>query len=338
MQKNKLICIIFPDITHWERSVLKAVAHRMSDKIPVEIIDLPWNSRIDKAGMGSGNLVWAVTRNWQRALVVLNKLKPSKAYLSVLGLGVYRPFLPTLFLKRLRPTVTENVHLIAHSRLNYRFFNEIENIAQEQLSYVPLPYTEMQSAVESTKKSSKPVVGAFDCFERESNLTFLIGVAHCLHQQDPNVQFRIYGSGKLKPHLFSVIRDLEIEDAVEIVETVDPACIRNLDVFVYCPIRNDHFLPVLFAAANKVPVIASNLAGIEEYITDGKSGFVFPMNEIRPVAEMAAHMLVDNELRTKFGQVLHEDLSRRYSMDLLVQQFEEVILNTTSAPSVVQAA
>lgn len=82
-------------------------------------------------------------------------------------------------------------------------------------------------------------------------------------------------------------------------------------------------LAALEAMACELPVIASNVGGIPEVVTDGETGFLSDVGDVEKMGADATRLLVDGELRRKMGQAARESAISRYSTDLVIPQYIE---------------
>jgi N-acetyl-alpha-D-glucosaminyl L-malate synthase BshA len=80
-------------------------------------------------------------------------------------------------------------------------------------------------------------------------------------------------------------------------------------------------LAALEAMACEVPVIASRVGGIPEVVTDKETGFLSEVGDVDKMAEDAARLLGDPELRLKMGKAAREAAVSRYRTDLVIPQY-----------------
>ena len=93
-------------------------------------------------------------------------------------------------------------------------------------------------------------------------------------------------------------------------------------------------LAALEAMACEVPVIASRVGGVPEVVTDGETGFLSEVGDIEKMAEDAARLLADADLRQEMGRRARESALSRYRTDIVIPQyleFYEEVLARTSA-------
>jgi N-acetyl-alpha-D-glucosaminyl L-malate synthase BshA len=88
-------------------------------------------------------------------------------------------------------------------------------------------------------------------------------------------------------------------------------------------------LAALEAMACEVPVIATRVGGIPEVITDGETGFLSEVGDVRKMADDAAKLLGDDDRRHEMGKKARESAISRYSTDKVIPQYisfyEEVL-------------
>jgi L-malate glycosyltransferase len=82
-------------------------------------------------------------------------------------------------------------------------------------------------------------------------------------------------------------------------------------------------LAALEAMACEVPVIASRVGGIPEVVTDGETGFLSAVGDVEKMAEDAARLLSNAELRREMGKRARESAVTRYRTDIVIPQYIE---------------
>lgn len=82
-------------------------------------------------------------------------------------------------------------------------------------------------------------------------------------------------------------------------------------------------LAALEAMACEVPVIASRVGGIPEVVTDSETGFLSEVGDLDKMAEDAARLLANEQLRRKMGVSARESALSRYRTDVVIPQYIE---------------
>jgi glycosyltransferase involved in cell wall biosynthesis len=128
-----------------------------------------------------------------------------------------------------------------------------------------------------------------------------------------------------------MIQSLGLEKSVEIIDTVVCDPIADLDVLLYVPLRNDHFLPVLLAGAARVPTLCSEIPGIQDFMTDGQEGFILPVHETKPMGELILRLVQDAAMREALAGRLQSHLSRQFSAARVSHGFGDLFFPATVA-------
>jgi|GEM_PF-1188654 len=335
MQRSELTCLFFPEVSSWEKDGFRPILRSLSENHLIREVELKSRRFSSLAQVADSDSFWVVARDWYTALRSLRRyvdVRRQRMFLSVLGLNTKTSSLATLFLERFNQKLPPSVQVIAHSPLNYRFFKEFEKVPQGKLSFLHLPYpSELAVQMREQRKSNgRLTVGTFSSFTTESNLNYLLNVIHYVVQKKPDTSFKIVGSGMLENHLNRMIVELGLNQSVEIEKTSSAEAIAELDVFLYLPLRNDHFLPLLMAAARGNAVLATEMSGIEEFVVDGHTGFVVPVNETKPMGELVIRLLDHEILRKAIGEELKKSLSLKFSEFELTPKYEALFFRAQS--------
>jgi hypothetical protein len=80
-----------------------------------------------------------------------------------------------------------------------------------------------------------------------------------------------------------------------------------------------------------VPVIATRIAGVPELVEDGVSGFLVPPGEPRVIAERAALLLDDAELRNRMGAAGRAKVEREFNIAVEAQRLCRVMTSALGA-------
>jgi N-acetyl-alpha-D-glucosaminyl L-malate synthase BshA len=82
-------------------------------------------------------------------------------------------------------------------------------------------------------------------------------------------------------------------------------------------------LAALEAMACEVPVIASRVGGVPEVVEDGETGFLSEVGDVEKMANDAARLLAEPELRREMCQRARESAVSRYRTDIVIQRYIE---------------
>jgi glycosyltransferase involved in cell wall biosynthesis len=94
---------------------------------------------------------------------------------------------------------------------------------------------------------------------------------------------------------------------------------------VYVSLSSDEGqgLAVLEAMAAGVPVVALSVAGVEDYLTDGRTGLAAESRSAAHVARLIERALTDTALRSRLRRNALAMVRRRYSWARTVEEIEK---------------
>ena len=138
-------------------------------------------------------------------------------------------------------------------------------------------------------------------------------------------EWRIAGDGPQLDALKLLAQKLGIADRVQFLgwqareQLIEQYHWSNLFLF---PSRHEG-MPnaVLEAMASGLPVIASRIAGSEELVSNGETGFLFPSEDIEALRDALRKLISDTVLRQTMGNVARRHMEERYSWAATAKQY-----------------
>jgi glycosyltransferase involved in cell wall biosynthesis len=172
-------------------------------------------------------------------------------------------------------------------------------------------------------------------------LAYLIRACHLLRTTTPQESFvcRIVGDGPERGVLERLIRDLRVEDYVQLLGARDQHVVKELlaeaDTFVLPSVvaRNGYMdgIPVALmeAMASGVPVIASRLSGIPELVRDRDTGLLVTPNEAEAIRDAVLYCWREPEAATRRATRARALIEREYNLETntrkLARRYERVL-------------
>lgn len=122
----------------------------------------------------------------------------------------------------------------------------------------------------------------------------------------------IAGEGPEKKNLQQVAKFEGIEDKVQFIGQVMPSMVANLmaqtDIYIQASYREGRPNAMMEAMAAGVPVIGSDIDGINELITHDKNGLLFSVGNVNELARQFVLLLGDTALRKRLGRAGRQTL------------------------------
>jgi glycosyltransferase involved in cell wall biosynthesis len=171
------------------------------------------------------------------------------------------------------------------------------------------------------------VIGNVSVMEYSKGQQFLIEAMVPLVKTFPQMKCLIVGDGKERKVLEDLARNLGVGERVIFTGHVpqDPAAYMALmNVFVHPSL--DEGLPyVIFEAMSLgLPIVSSNVGGIPEQITDGKSGLLVPPGNPSAIAEAVTRCLTHPQLARDLGRNAYEKHQSSFTMEQMLCRVEHL--------------
>lgn len=135
--------------------------------------------------------------------------------------------------------------------------------------------------------------------------------------------------------LHALAEELGVVDRVRFVGSVSradvPALIRSADIVVATPWYEPFGIVPLEAAACGRPLVGSAVGGLLDSVEDGRTGALVPPRDPDALAAAIVRLLIDPELRTRYGEAARARAEERFS-------WERVATATEAAYAEVRAA
>ena len=136
----------------------------------------------------------------------------------------------------------------------------------------------------------------------------------------------LIGDGPLTQAVQQKTRDLGLADRVEFSGLCNdvPSRLARSDVFVLASGWEGLPLSILEAMRAGLPVVASDVGGVSESVTDEVTGFLVPKGDKTMLAKRLMRLLGDAALRRKMGLAGRAAYVREFSFEVMYQRTERV--------------
>jgi glycosyltransferase involved in cell wall biosynthesis len=180
------------------------------------------------------------------------------------------------------------------------------------------------------QRSARPTkITMVACLRQEKRIEVLIASVPRILTRYPDVEFQIVGDGRCREQLMEVATALGVLPQVRFMGHRDdvPAILSESDLFVLPSESEASPNVILEAMAAGLPVVASNVGGIPELVTDGVTGSLVPPADSDALAAALLDLLDHPGRATAFGQAGRARIEQEYSFDRMVMQFETLYLS-----------
>ncbi len=188
----------------------------------------------------------------------------------------------------------------------------------------------LKEKTESTMRDK--VIVTVGSLQEKKNHKLLIEAFSTLTNKYPDYKLVIYGDGELRESLVGLIRELNIENKVELPGFVDNINARISKASLFVLSSNVEGIPnaLIEAMALGLPCVSTRCAGggAEFLIEDGVNGLLVPVNDVVALANAMEKVLTDKEFANKLGNnafKLRETLAPEIIYEKWLNVIESVI-------------
>jgi glycosyltransferase involved in cell wall biosynthesis len=168
------------------------------------------------------------------------------------------------------------------------------------------------------------IVGNAGNLKKMKGHAFLIEAAARLCKKHDNAFFAIAGDGPLKGSLIEKCSDLGIADRVHFLGNIAevPAFLKWLDVYVQ-PSESEGFSnSIIEAMATGCPVVATNVGGNPDAISDSEAGFLVTFNDVDRLTNRVETLIKDKELRIRIGENGRRRAQSLFSLESMIESYD----------------
>lgn len=137
-------------------------------------------------------------------------------------------------------------------------------------------------------------------------LNYLIEAVAKLAPRYPKIEARIMGDGNAKTELEEQVRNLKIENKVELIGRIPREEImpyyEEASVFVMASFNEGMSNAMLEALATGLPIISTPTGGAEELVKDGVNGYLIKYKDSDDIGKKLEILINDQKLREKMGE------------------------------------
>jgi glycosyltransferase involved in cell wall biosynthesis len=166
------------------------------------------------------------------------------------------------------------------------------------------------------------------------NIHILIAAVHQLVREGAEISLTIAGTGPEKERIERLAR--QSDGSVRFVGFIDEAQKRTLlsesDAFVQLSTREGLSIAALEALASGVPCVVSNIPGVREPITPGKTGwYVDEPENVQSVAAILRQVLADRPRFPEMKRACRAVARERYSLQAMCESYWTVFTDLLRA-------
>jgi glycosyltransferase involved in cell wall biosynthesis len=189
--------------------------------------------------------------------------------------------------------------------------------------------TDLFTTGEAPENRDDPTIRLFSnrgFFPVYDNETLIRGFAKAC-SGDPRLHLILKGEGPDEQKIRELAEDLRVTDRITFRKKTAysevPRDYRNADIFITTSVSDGTPVSVLEAMASGLPVIATSVGGIPEWVVDSVTGLLIETGSPDQVAAAILTLARDPELRKHLGAAARETVVKNGKWETLMEQAEK---------------
>jgi len=146
-----------------------------------------------------------------------------------------------------------------------------------------------------------------------------------------NTSLKILGTGALENSLKLLASSLQLEERVEFLNHVSyedvPKHLRGADIFIRPSLSEGFGNSFIEAMASGLPVIATPVGGIVDFLEDGETGLFCKVKDPESIARAVERLVSDESLRNKITTNAKKMVKERYDWDFIAKEMKEKVFD-----------
>jgi glycosyltransferase involved in cell wall biosynthesis len=176
--------------------------------------------------------------------------------------------------------------------------------------------------------TGKKIILSAGRLTHQKGFFYLIEAAELLKKKRDDFVIIIAGEGALHNELQQQINKYGLQNHVILkgfINNLD-MYIKGCDLVVLCSIHEGMPNVLMEAMALAKPVIATDVNGVAELVSDGKTGIIVPSRDSNAIANAIELLLGDTGLRNKYGENGFRRVQRYFTYSAMINSLETYLI------------
>lgn len=178
--------------------------------------------------------------------------------------------------------------------------------------------------------NDEKVIGCVGNLREQKNQADLLKAFKIIREHIPNTRLLLIGEGPMKEQLQSLSIKLGISNCVTFLGARLDAAELYQVMDVYCLSSHYEGLPltILEAMASKLPVVGTDVVGINDVIVHGENGMLVKPNNPQGIAETIVFLLRNGKVAERLGYNSHQYVREQHNMVSWLKTYEALFSGT----------
>jgi len=198
---------------------------------------------------------------------------------------------------------------------------------ESKIRIVPNP-VDLNLFKPSKEKSNDPLFVWVGRFVSEKGLPYLVEAIEGVVRDCNDAKFILIGHGPLLPLIKDMVKKAGLNEYVRFTGFIDPMSVSHVlsraTAFVFPSLKEGMPKAVLEAMACGLPIIASSISGIDEFVKDKYNGLLVPPRNPSVLAETIMNVISDKRLTTKLGVNARKTVETNHNWNTILNVLDSI--------------
>lgn len=216
-----------------------------------------------------------------------------------------------------------------------------DHVAENKVKLIPNTVDLNSSTSELTKEQARDalnipkgsiVLGTLGRLEEQKGHYLLIDTINNLVLQGFNITLLLIGDGRLRSDLEKQTKQLGLSDCIQFlgVRRDIGDLFKAMDIYIMSSLWEGLSLSLLSAMAAELPVISTQVGGVDEVLGDSKYGLVVPTEDVDSLTTAVKTLINNPSKATTFAQLGRKKVEEHYSDKNLIQFLEKLYIKASN--------
>jgi len=184
-------------------------------------------------------------------------------------------------------------------------------------------------------KDSELVLIHIGSFSPQKNHRLLIEALGQAIKERSDLKLFLVGNGELRPDIEELVKEKGLDRNIRFLGLRQdiPELLAACDIFILSSDWEGVPMTILEAMAAGRPVIATAVGGVAELVEDGKTGLLVPPQNAQALAAAMTRLANGPVLRQALGKQGQKRALKRFDINLVARQYEELYLKALETRS-----
>ena len=155
---------------------------------------------------------------------------------------------------------------------------------------------------------------------------FFIEAAKRILEKVSNVEFLLVGDGALRQRFEKLSEELGVRQKIHFLgkRSDIPVILSSLNVSILCSTNEGFSNVILESMAAGKPVVATNVGGSPEMVTDGVNGYIVPPADSNSLANAIINLLHEPNKAEEMGKAGRKIVQEKFTTEAMTKQYEKL--------------